>query len=280
MIQTEPASVRPPGSACGAPNAKSGTPSPVTSPTRRDALADVLVVEHRVVDVEVVGVAGLPEVGEVDVHARRACRRAPPRRRRPGGAGRRPACRSRRSLRPALAVPAFVLPTLTSGITASDMPVCELSMEAVVAAAERRLRRGVRGVVRVARGRERRRVEIGRMRLAVDDVDGAAVALGRRPGHRRADRDVGEAVAVEIAAGDREAEQLAAVADDAERGRREVERGRRRRRRAGLAEEDVDDARVGAVGIGVGHADRVVVEVVAVDVAEHRRRSCASRRRS
>ena len=142
-------------------------------------------------------------------------------------------------------------------------------MEAVVAAAERRGRRGVRRHRWCSPPRRARRVEIGGVRRAEDDVDGAAAVLGRGAGHRRADGDVGEAVAVDVVADDRVAEHLAPVAADRERGRAEVERGRRRGQRAGLAEEDVDDAGVGAAAdVGGGQADRVVAEAVAVDVAE------------
>ena len=84
---------------------------------------------------------------------------------------------------------------------------------------------------------------------------------------------------VDVVADDRVAEHLAAVAGDRERGGREVDGGRRRRQRATVAEEDVDDAGVDAAGVGGRQADRVVVEAVAVDVAELRRPSRASRLR-
>ena len=150
-------------------------------------------------------------------------------------------------------------------------------LEAVVAAADRRGRRHRIGAQSGAR--ERRGRDVGGMRRAEDDVDGAAAALARRAGHGSADRDVGEAVVVDVVADHRVAQHLARVPVDVERGVREVERrGCGGQRRAVLAEEDVDDARVGVRG---RQPDGVVADVVAVDVAQlghGRERAGAGRR--
>ena len=115
---------------------------------------------------------------------------------------------------------------------------------------------------------------------AEDDVHGSAGRPGGRVGHRGADGDVGQAVVVDVVAGDAVAEHLARVPGDAEGRVREVERRRRGRQRASVAEEDVDDARIGAADIGRGQADGVVAVAVAVRVAQlgdRRERAVAAR---
>ena len=214
------------------------------------------VVAIRVVGVEEVGIRLLPEVGERDVHALRLAVQH----------GRAAAARD-----------------VEIGVGGADDEVVEavavhvgqrcqrhagvrILAEAVVAAADRRGRRHRIG--RQAGVGENGRVDVGRVVPPEDDVDRAAAARTRRSRHGRADRDVGQAVVVDVVAGDGVAEHLAPVPGDPERGVREVDRGGRARERARVAEEDVDDAGVRAACIGRGQADGVVAVAVAVDVAE------------
>ena len=209
---------------------------------------------------EVVRIPGLPQVGEVDVLARGLAVEH-----------RRAASAGDVEVRVGHADGEFLeMVAVDVGHRGHGGPGVGVGLEALVAAADRRVRRRVRRVVGVAAVVELRGRDVARRARAEDGVhDARADPVGAVP-HGRADADVGPSVAVEVAAGDGEPEQLAAVAGDRERGGGDVHGGGGGRERAGAAEEDVDDAGVGAGGIRVRHTHGVVLEPVAVDVAEHR----------
>ena len=219
MIQTEPASMRPAGSALRCADGDVGPAVAGHVADARDAHPDALVVERGIVDVEGVRVAGLPQVVERDVHAERlAVEHGDAAAARAVEAGVRRAHRE--------VVVAVAVDVGQRGQGHAGVPVL---LEAVVAAAERRGGRGARRRVGVARERERVRRQRGGGAGAEDDVDGAAAGLGGRACHRSADRDVGEAVAVDVVADDRVAEHLAPAARDLEGGGRGIQRRGRRR---------------------------------------------------
>ena len=182
----------------------------------RDAAAEVrLLLEResalrREVGMEPVRIALVPEVGEVDVLALRLAvdaDQAASARDVQGAVG-----RTHRDIAEAVAVDVAE--------RGHGVPRVRVLDDAVVAAADRRVGGGADRIVgQAAAGVERGRGDVAGIGRAEDDVDGAAAALARSAGHRRADHDVVAAVVVHVLARDREPEHLARVTGDRVRGR-------------------------------------------------------------